>query len=270
MNDVIETTKINGYTVELVHDMDCPSPRDNDGNFLFLTFPSREWIKADEEFNPESDFDCRWCEGSGTRPGGDLYNVDDECGVCEGNGYVEASNIGELRMFVAQKYGAQVVLPVNREDHGANVRYYINDWSDDDHWERNNICGLILDTPEALEARMGPDFVATPEWLKEAMTAEIEEYSRWANGECYGFVIKDRNGEMVESCFGFIGYEYAEEEAKAMVPDEPQPPVLYDVRLTKAEIDSIIDRLGNQHEAHHLPVIDKLAAIDTSEEDDDE
>lgn len=266
-DDVIETTKINGYTVELIHDTDCSSPRDDDGNFLFLTFPSREWIKADEEINPEGrTMPCRSCQGTG-------FAGEDDCEACDGYGEVDINTIGDLIASLKDEYKANLVLAVSREDHGANVRYYINDWSDDDHWEHNNICGLILDTPEALEARMGPGFVPTPKWLKEAMAAEIEVYSKWADGECYGFVIKDRNGEMVESCFGFIGHEWAMEEAKATVPDEPQPPVLYDVRLTKAEIDACLEALDGATAEDEPTWVDALAtlhAIDTSEEDDDE
>lgn len=42
--------------------------------------------------------------------------------------------------------------------------------------------------------------------------AEVKEYSAWANGEVYGFIVEDSDGETVDSCWGFIGdSEYAME-----------------------------------------------------------
>lgn len=41
-----------------------------------------------------------------------------------------------------------------------------------------------------------------------------EEYTKWANGECYGYVLHDADGEELDSCWGFIGMETAEEEAR--------------------------------------------------------
>ena len=61
------------------------------------------------------------------------------------------------------------------------------------------------------------------------LTGERDEYRAWANGEVYGYVIEQRvkwhhtdhdsDDEMatwdhVESCYGFIGYQYAEQEAR--------------------------------------------------------
>ena len=41
----------------------------------------------------------------------------------------------------------------------------------------------------------------------------IEEYEKWCNGECYGYVIENASGEELDSCWGFIGEEYAKESA---------------------------------------------------------
>jgi hypothetical protein len=41
-----------------------------------------------------------------------------------------------------------------------------------------------------------------------------EEYGRWANGETYGYTLHDPDGNEVDSCWGFIGRENVEAEAK--------------------------------------------------------
>lgn len=53
--------------------------------------------------------------------------------------------------------------------------------------------------------------------IKEWLKAEVEEYNKYLNGECYGFVIKDEKDAVVENCFGFYSREEAEEEAKMVV-----------------------------------------------------
>jgi hypothetical protein len=40
------------------------------------------------------------------------------------------------------------------------------------------------------------------------------QYTSWANGECYGYVLLDAAGEELDSCWGFIGFDAAEAEAK--------------------------------------------------------
>lgn len=43
---------------------------------------------------------------------------------------------------------------------------------------------------------------------------KIEEYDSYLRGDVYEYIIEDPNGEIVESCCGFYGYDYAEKEMK--------------------------------------------------------
>lgn len=262
MNDVIERYKRNGYDVEIIIDIDCASPRNNDGNFLFVSFPSRDAIKADEEISPDRTRICGACGGSGYANNDDAEDGS-TCDACKGEGQFEIDTVAEFAQLLKDEHHANLVLPVCRDEHGPNCRYWIAEYETELH----RLYGFILDTPETLNVRGFPDPI-TEEWLRSGMEAEIDEYSKWADGECFGFVIKDRNDTEVDSCWGHIGFDWVKQTANEEADTMPaQPELLYDVRLTKAEIDSILDRLGNQHEAHHLPVIDKLRAIDTEEDE---
>jgi hypothetical protein len=42
----------------------------------------------------------------------------------------------------------------------------------------------------------------------------VESWSNWLNGEVYGYQVQDDKGEVLDSCWGFIGYEHCEEAAK--------------------------------------------------------
>lgn len=50
---------------------------------------------------------------------------------------------------------------------------------------------------------------------EEAIVAEVNEYGKWLAGEVYGYIVRDPQGESPDSCWGFIGWEYVEQEARA-------------------------------------------------------
>lgn len=40
-------------------------------------------------------------------------------------------------------------------------------------------------------------------------------YTSWTNGDCYGYIVKDTDGEELDSCWGFVGRNTVEEEARS-------------------------------------------------------
>lgn len=55
----------------------------------------------------------------------------------------------------------------------------------------------------------------------EQIKAEFDEYTKYLNGECYCYIIKDSFGEVYDSCCGFIGFECAKEAVPTTVPFLP-------------------------------------------------
>jgi hypothetical protein len=45
----------------------------------------------------------------------------------------------------------------------------------------------------------------------------VESWGKCLNGEVYYYAIEDDQGEILDSCGGFIGYEHAQEEANAVL-----------------------------------------------------
>lgn len=77
------------------------------------------------------------------------------------------------------------------------------------------------------------DFSACTTYAEKLAVAEkyasstLKNYANWCNGECYGVVtevFKLEDGEYVQqsedSCWGFIGYKYAEKELESLVKNE--------------------------------------------------
>jgi hypothetical protein len=51
--------------------------------------------------------------------------------------------------------------------------------------------------------------------VREDLKGEIETFAQYLEGEIYGYVIEDPEGNHIDSCWGFYGREYCETEAKA-------------------------------------------------------
>jgi len=78
--------------------------------------------------------------------------------------------------------------------------------------------GYVYITPkDALEwqgrKRMTPKLANV---MKVTLSAIVEEFGRWRNGECYFVEVLDDKGEVLDSCGGYIGMEYAVECGKEM------------------------------------------------------
>lgn len=51
---------------------------------------------------------------------------------------------------------------------------------------------------------------------RDCALAEAREYAAYLSGDIYGYVVSDEDDDILESCWGFIGYDYAVEEAHAI------------------------------------------------------
>lgn len=51
---------------------------------------------------------------------------------------------------------------------------------------------------------------------RQCAKGEINEWLAFCNGEVYGYIIKDEDGETLDSCWGYYGRQYAEEEAQSV------------------------------------------------------
>lgn len=259
MSDTVETHQHNGYTIEIVVDdtSDVESPRDYDGNLgIFVGLPHRSYNIGDEQLGREHEIQCVECGGTGEVLDSD--GTDTQCEACLGSGSRQPASQAELMADLKRVHQARVILPVGMLDH-SGVSYYIGGgphWSDSAGWD-SGTCGFIMDTPDRLKAAWGEQ-VPTDEQIIAGLTSEVEVYSSWASGDVYGIVVKDPNGDDVESCWGFIGLEHAESSWRDMVPAEPPPPTLHDLRLTDAQLDTIEHALNASTSAVSAEVLETI------------
>jgi len=102
-------------------------------------------------------------------------------------------------------------LPIYKFEHGG-VAYRNEPFNDP--WD-SGLVGMVAI----------PKSTAKQEWAKDPRQGALnylesltEQFSAWANGDCYGYVAEDVDGEDIDSCWGYVGdMDYVISEAKSAV-----------------------------------------------------
>lgn len=170
----IDTWNVDGLTVSLHYDEDCDSPRTYDNLGTMVCWHRRYTLGDNHTFSDPDDF-TEWFK---QQPG----------------------------------WQRAVRLKVFMYEHG-NVALSSGDFGDP--WDSGQV-GWIYCLPEAMRKEYSCKRITQKirEDVIRVLTGEVQEYGRYVNGECYSYVIEDANGEHLDSCCGFIGYEYAREAAE--------------------------------------------------------
>jgi hypothetical protein len=187
MSDTLERFDVGGLTVRIVVDQDCPSPREDD-NLGTIVGWHRSYLLGDDEKR-------------GQTPRRTHETPDDFLAWTK-------TLKGDDRIAV--------MLPVAMFDH-SGVALYIGNGPhtfDPGGWDSGQV-GWIYATRKAVKENFTVKRIteATLAKAKEVLTGEVEEYGRYVNGETYGYVVEDPDGESVDSCWGFIGFDYVKDEA---------------------------------------------------------
>jgi hypothetical protein len=107
-----------------------------------------------------------------------------------------------------------VCLPVYMYDHSGIALSCGRRGQFADRWDSGQL-GWIYVTRAKLLAEYSCKVLrkATIEKATKVLEAEIAEYSAFVEGQCYGYVVEDEDGDQLDSCWGFIGDKYAWEAA---------------------------------------------------------
>lgn len=146
-------------------------------------------------------------------------------------------SIGDLAAKLVAE-GAVCVLPLYLFDHsGISISAggnYVgrgdtasgghDDFGNARGWD-TTLCGVIYTTRERVKELCGeekgealycpPDWQGTPaDWVASQLKNEVELYDRYLKGEVYYYIVKDGEGEDLDSCYGYlpdVSVPYAEE-----------------------------------------------------------
>ena len=121
----------------------------------------------------------------------------------------------------------EVYLPVYMYEHSGIA---LSTGSFTDPWDSGQV-GVVVAHKADVEKCMGGD--ATKEQIEKALRAEIETYSKFLNGDCYGWRLMadsepcDKCGRSdgpieKDSCWGYYGIDDARDEAFANAGVDPK------------------------------------------------
>lgn len=176
--DVLETIDYRGYRIEIVPDDYPEGPREWDNIWSLYCFHQR-YIIGDKHDYRESYF----------------HDWD------------------EFENAIKEDFDVIAIHPLSLYDHGGTTlfRGVHRGWD-------NSRVGFAFVTRDKLEwfDKERP-FEEVLELMENNLDTELETYNQWANGEVYGYQVKDEYGEFVDSCYGHYGMDYCIECAKETV-----------------------------------------------------
>lgn len=124
-------------------------------------------------------------------------------------GFVDPMDVG-----LRNKLKAGTAFVLGYFEHGRCIWHISGDipmgTQGDYRWDGCNVAGLLLweHDPKEMGAK-------TKEARQKDAEAFLEEYNAWCNGDIYGYVVEGRDGEVLDSCWGFIGdMDYCRDQAK--------------------------------------------------------
>lgn len=138
-------------------------------------------------------------------------------------------------------YKNNVVVPIMAYEHGGiTIRAYdYGNWPDQ-QWDCGQL-GFIYVSKEKIRSVFGVKHVSKRllEKAEKMLVAEIDTYDEYLCGNACGYMIKDEDDTVLDSCFGYLGYDG---EHEAMTDAEVS--ANYFVGQRQAEKDAMEQRLA--------------------------
>lgn len=114
----------------------------------------------------------------------------------------------EMEKAILKEEGkGTIILPLYLYDHSG---ISISTGSFSCRWDSGQVGFIIADKKKILQEFGGKILTKkTKEKVVSILESEVSTYSQYLEGEVYGFIIEDEEGEQLDSCFGFYGNDFA-------------------------------------------------------------
>jgi len=186
--DTIETIDYRGYKIRVVYDPNPINPRKEWDNFGHIVAWHRTYSLGDE--------DTRW-----------MKDYDDW-----------------LEWLKEQGEDNVIAMPIRMYEHGGitlNAADNVDPLSYryGDRWDSGWVGFIYVTMDEIRKEWSGRMSAAILKKVKDLLRGEVRVQEAYINGDVYGYVLQDGQGEVVDSCYGYFGddKEYMVEEVKGQV-----------------------------------------------------
>lgn len=219
---VAHTEKLGGLTLKIILDDmgHTESPLDDGTNAVIFAVLHRRYA------NPAESFDLVAKPEGSEEP---FYDFTTPEGIAD----------FEKDMADAGDKAEWVAFPLFMYDHSGTI-YKASEGGNpfSCQWDSGRIGIIALKKSEFY----GPDHAEHGKPYIETANGICDNYTEWANGEIYGYVVEDETGEQLDSCWGFIGtwdsyvLEQGRDMLKSLAKDhEPQ----HEFKFSRNEADLI-------------------------------
>jgi len=129
----------------------------------------------------------------------------------------------EEEWFEEHERAGDIILPLYLYEHSGQTISLGRDYPFNDPWDSGQV-GFVYISKEDAKKEYG-SFRYWRKRAAECIHAEIKELDQYLTGDAWGYTITDKEGDVVESCWGFYGYDYCKEEAERMLKylEDKQP-----------------------------------------------
>lgn len=199
--EALETVKYKGYNIEIVADDVAESPREWD-NVGKMVCQHRRYHLGDEQY--ENNYANSWKEWFAYHVL-ENYVLDLDLRIYGTFGYFEEEEeIEKVWRWIEKN---MIVMPLFLYDHsGITIST-----SKTCRWDSGQIGFMYITKEDAVKEFGNKNFTkAVEEEAIAYMEAELETYDNYLRGDVYGYRILDKEGDVIDSCFGFYGYDHEE------------------------------------------------------------
>ena len=110
-----------------------------------------------------------------------------------------------------------IILPLYLYDHSG---LSISTGGFNDQWDSGQVGFIVVSIADVKKEYSWKVLTkARREQIEAYLRTEVEEYDQYLRGDIWWFAIKDEDDAIIDSCGGFYGYDYCEEEAKIALSD---------------------------------------------------
>lgn len=127
----------------------------------------------------------------------------------------------ELEKELVKEEDVVVILPVYMFDHSgitiscSRERFRVCDPQGWDHGQIGFIFARRTDVRnEYSKKRISKQILKK---VEDVLVSEVNTYDQYLTGDVWGYVIEDDDGNHIDSCWGFFGYDYCKQEAASVV-----------------------------------------------------
>ena len=186
MSDTLKAVEYKGYTIKICHDDDPMNPRTEFDNITKMVCFHKKYNLGDKQ---------------------DTYNMGDY------------NSWQELHDAICKNEKPALILPLYLYDHSGIT---ISTKPFGCQWDSGQV-GFVYITKEDAKKELGiKRFVnSAMEKVSNAIKSDVENYDSYLTGEVYGYSVEDKEGNDIESCWGYFGnYDdnsYIMTQAKSIV-----------------------------------------------------